>query len=153
MPADRWLTVWPTDPSPGDTPSVLVLHPQKLSDKMKKLLTTLALALGISLAASADSAPAFPGGDAALQTYLSENMKYPKAASDNGIEGVVNVEFAVLPDGTIGQIKIVRMLDPDLEQEAIRLVKSMPTWTPAEKGGKPVEQTVTLPVKFTLPDE
>lgn len=120
---------------------------------MKKLLMTIALAAGMTAMASADSAPAYPGGETALQTYLSENMKYPKMAEDNGIEGVVTVEFAVRTDGTIGQIKIVRMLDPDLEQEAIRLVKSMPAWTPAEKGGNPVEQTVTLPVKFTLPDE
>lgn len=110
-------------------------------------------AAGMALTAMADSAPAYPGGDAALKSYFSENMKYPAVAKDNGIEGVVTVEFVVNADGSIGQIKIARMLDPDLEQEAIRLVKTMPKWTPAEKGGAPVAQSVTLPVEFTLPDE
>lgn len=120
---------------------------------MKKLLMTILLAGGISLAASADSTPSFPGGEAAVEQYLAENIKYPAPAAENGIEGVVTVEFTVKADGTIGQIKIVRMLDPDLEQEAIRVVKNMPAWTPAEEGGKPVDKTVTLPVKFSLPDE
>lgn len=120
---------------------------------MKRGLMTLLLGIGLSMAAMADSAPAYPGGETALETYIRENMKYPKPAQDNGIEGVVTVEFTVKTDGSIGQIKIVRMLDPDLEQEAIRLVKQMPAWTPAEKGGQAVDQTVTLPVKFTLPDE
>lgn len=119
---------------------------------MKKIILTAVVALGMAFSAMADSAPAFPGGESALQTYLAENMKYPQPAIDNGIEGVVNVEFVVRADGTIGRIKIARMLDPDLEQEAIRLVKMMPAWTPAEVGSKAVEQTVTLPVKFTLPE-
>ncbi len=111
------------------------------------------MAIVMTAACYADSAPSFPGGEEALATYLSENMKYPKPALDNGIEGVVTVEFTVKADGSIGQIKIVRMLDPDLEQEAIRLVKQMPAWTPADKGGQAIDQTVTLPVKFALPDE
>ncbi len=114
---------------------------------------TMILSAGMVATALADTAPTFPGGEAAVETYIAENMKYPAAAKDNGIEGVVNVEFIVNADGSIGQIKIVRMLDPDLEQEAIRLVKNMPKWTPAEKGGAPVAQSVTLPIQFTLPDE
>lgn len=114
---------------------------------------TLIFAVVMTATAFADSAPSFPGGQEALEKYISENMKYPKPAQDNGIEGIVTVEFTVKADGSIGQIKIARMLDPDLEQEAIRLVKQMPAWTPADKGGRAVDQTVTLPVKFVLPDE
>lgn len=120
---------------------------------MKKKMIIAAILLGSALSAMADSAPAYPGGETALDQYLESNMKYPSTARDNGIEGVVTVEFNVLKDGKIGQIKITRMLDPELEQEAIRLVKSMPAWTPAEKGGVPVEQKVTLPIKFTLPED
>lgn len=112
-----------------------------------------AMLVGAAITAGADTLPSFPGGEEALQEYISTNMKYPQAAADNGIEGIVNVEFTVLKDGSIGRIKIARMLDPDLEQEAIRLVKSMPAWTPAEKGGVAVDQNVTVPVKFTLPEE
>lgn len=111
------------------------------------------LAIAGFLTAAADSGASFPGGDKALELYISSNLTYPQEAVDNGIEGVVNVAFTVRPDGSIGSIKIVRMIDPDLEQEAIRLVKNMPAWTPAEKNGVPVEATVTIPIKFTLPSE
>ena len=119
---------------------------------MKKILMSMAIGFGVTLCAFADSAPSFPGGEAAMEEYISANMKYPATARDNGIEGVVALETTVKTDGSIGQIKIVRMLDPDLEQEAIRLVKTMPAWTPAEAGGRPVEQKVIIPVKFVLPE-
>lgn len=112
---------------------------------MKKI-TTLAAAATIALTAAA-AQPSFPGGEEACNKYITENIKYPQSAKDNGIEGIVNVSFTVMTDGSIGSIKIVNMIDPDLEQEAIRLVKSMPKWTPAEK-----PTTVTLPIKFTLDD-
>ncbi len=119
---------------------------------MKKLILILVLLVAGFAAASADSAPSFPGGQNALDSYISKNMNYPQPAIDNGIEGVVNVAFSVKSDGSIGSIKIVRMIDPDLEQEAIRLVKNMPKWTPAEKNGSAVDEVVTIPVKFTLPE-
>lgn len=119
---------------------------------MKKILFTLIALFGITATVMADSLPAYPGGEEALQNYLTTNMKYPATACDNGIEGVVNLECTIRTDGTVGPIRIVRMIDPDLEQEAIRLVKEMPAWTPAEKGGEPVETTVTIPVSFVLPE-
>ncbi|MDE6330748.1 MAG: energy transducer TonB [Muribaculaceae bacterium] len=120
---------------------------------MKRLFLSLILSAVGFLSMMADSPASFPGGEEAMLQYFAENTKYPEAAREFGIEGVVNVECRILTDGKIGNIKITRMLDPDLEQEAIRLIKSMPAWTPAEKGGRPVEQTVTIPVKFTLPTE
>ena len=117
---------------------------------MKKTIL-VAAALATAIAASA-SEPSFPGGTTALNEYLVANMQYPPSAERNGIEGVVTVECAIKPDGSIGTIKIVRMIDPDLEQEAIRLVKNMPAWTPAEQNGTAVEATVTIPVTFTLPE-
>ncbi|MCM1153626.1 MAG: energy transducer TonB [Muribaculum sp.] len=118
---------------------------------MKK--TLLSMIFGIcSLACMAGATPAFPGGDAALNAYISENLKYPPTAIDNGIEGTVEVNFTVKSDGTIGAIKIVRMVDPDLEQEAIRLVKNMPAWTPADSNGVAVDAPATVKVVFTLPE-
>lgn len=102
-------------------------------------------------AAFAGPQPQYPGGDAALKEYLSSNMKYPQSAIDNGIEGVVEVAFTVKADGSIGSIKIVRMVDPDLESEAIRLVKGMPAWTPADKNGQPVDAQTQVEVDFELP--
>lgn len=117
---------------------------------MKKLLLTLMLVLGLGAAANAFTPASFPGGDDARDKYIQMNLKYPQTAKDNGIEGVVSVIFVVRADGTIGNIKIKRMVDPDLENEAIRLVKQMPAWEPAVDNGKPVESSAEVDVAFTL---
>lgn len=117
---------------------------------MKKFLITLLAVMGIVVGAVAADKPQFPGGQAALDKYITENMKYPQAAKDNGIEGVVGVVFTVKADGTIGTIKIKRMVDPDLEAEAIRLVKGMPKWVPADKDGNPVDAPAEVNVDFSL---
>lgn len=117
---------------------------------MKKYLIILAASLGISLGAWAVTPASFPGGDDAVKEYITANMKYPQMAKDNGIEGVVSVIFTVKADGTIGNIKIKRMVDPDLEAEAIRLVKQMPKWTPANDNGAAVESTAEVDIAFTL---
>lgn len=117
---------------------------------MKKFLMTMAAALGLATGAWALTPASFPGGDAAEKEYIAQNMKYPQTARDNGIEGVVCVIFTVKTDGSIGNIKIKRMVDPDLEGEAIRLVKQMPKWTPASDNGTPVESTAEIDVSFRL---
>ena len=117
---------------------------------MKKLLMAMAATLGLSASAWALTPASFPGGEQAEKDYIAANMKYPQAAKDNGIEGVVNVVFTVKADGSIGNIKIKRMVDPDLEGEAIRLVKQMPKWTPASDNGTPVESIVETAISFTL---
>ncbi len=117
---------------------------------MKKFLIALGMMAGMAFGALAGDKPEFPGGEAALKSYIEKNLQYPAPAKENGVEGIVNVQFVVMPDGTIGTIKIVRMVDPDLEQEAIRLVKTMPAWTPADKNGVPVEATAQVAVPFVL---
>lgn len=112
-------------------------------------MTLLAVA-GMALGASAITPASFPGGAEAQKEYISANLKYPVAAKENGIEGVVAVVFTVNADGTIGNIKIKRMVDPDLEGEAIRLVKLMPTWIPANDNGTAVESISELEVSFEL---
>ena len=117
---------------------------------MKKLVMML-VGLAIAATAMAATTPQYPGGDAALKKYIASNLKYPQTAIDNGIEGVVDVAFVVKTDGSIGTIKIVRMVDPDLESEAIRLVKGMPAWIPADQNGKPVEAQTQVEINFVLP--
>lgn len=120
---------------------------------MKREFLALATALMISATAAAQSPASFPGGDNALQEYVTENLVYPATAQANGIEGIVTLEVTVCPDGSIGPIKIKTLIDPDLEQEAIRLAKSMPAWTPAtDASGRPVTSTVVIPVTFSLGD-
>lgn len=117
---------------------------------MKKIAMIVA-GLGMGLAVHAATTPQYPGGETAMNTYITENLKYPATAQANGIEGAVDVAFTVKADGSIGAIKIVRMVDPDLEAEAIRLVKSMPAWIPADKNGTPVDAQTQVKINFELP--
>ncbi|MCH5226931.1 MAG: energy transducer TonB [Muribaculaceae bacterium] len=116
---------------------------------MKKIFT-LGLLLGASLMAVADDQPKFPGGEEALKKYVEENTRYPEVAKENGIEGIVVVGFLVNTDGSLQQFKIVRFIDPDLENEAVRVVKGMPAWIPAEKDGTPIEAPSKVEVPFIL---
>ena len=117
---------------------------------MKKAIIAMAMAMGVSAGSYAADKPAFPGGEAALSEYITTHMQYPQTAKDNGIEGVVGVIFTVKADGSIGNIKIKRMVDPDLESEAIRLVKGMPAWTPADNAGTPIDAPAEVSITFTL---
>ncbi len=107
----------------------------------------------ITASAAAQSPASYPGGESALQEYVAENLVYPAAAKDNGIEGIVTLEVTITPQGSVGPIKIKTLIDPDLEQEAIRLAKSMPAWIPAtDASGRAVASTVVIPVTFSLGD-
>lgn len=118
---------------------------------MKKAVLAIMMAMAMAFAASAATKAEFAGGDKALTEYIAKNLKYPEMAKENGVEGVVTVMFTVKPDGSIGNIKIKRMVDPDLEQESIRLVKTMPKWTPAtDDAGNAVESTAEVSIPFTL---
>ncbi len=120
---------------------------------MKKMIISLLAFAGISLGAMAADSPTFPGGKEALDKFISTNLIYPETSKSMGVEGIVNVQFIVNTDGSIGSIKIVRMVDPDLEQEAIRIVKKMPAWIPADKDGVPVESTAQVSVPFVLDND
>lgn len=115
---------------------------------MKKLLIALMFVFGLCMSARAAEQPSFPGGDEALQAYLTQNLQYPARALENGIEGNIPLQFVVKADGSITSIKVTRMLDPDLEAEAIRLVKNMPAWIPADSG----DATASIVVIFRLPE-
>ena len=94
--------------------------------------------------------PQFPGGPSALFEYISKNIQYPKEAEVNGIQGRVIVTFIVEYDGSVSNAKVAKSLDPSLDREAQRLVKSMPHWIPGKQNGKPVRVNYTVPVTFRL---
>ncbi len=94
--------------------------------------------------------PQFPGGDAELMKFLQQSIKYPKEAQEQGKQGRVIVQFVVNKDGSITGDSIVRSVDPQLDAEAVRVVRSMPNWTPGKQKGKPVRVRFTLPVTFRL---
>ena len=94
--------------------------------------------------------PSFPGGDAALMSWLSQNIKYPLVAAEMAIQGRVIVQFVVEKDGSITDVKVAKSVDPSLDKEAARVIKSMPHWIAGRQNGSPVRVRFTVPVTFKL---
>lgn len=94
--------------------------------------------------------PSFPGGQAALMQYLSSHVKYPAVAEENGIQGRVTVQFVVEKDGSVSDVKTMKSVDPSLDKEAERVVKSMPKWIPGKQNGSAVRVKYFVPVVFRL---
>lgn len=94
--------------------------------------------------------PQYPGGQIAMLKYLMENIKYPKQIMEEGIQGRVTVSFIVEKDGRVSNVRLLRSVQSSLDKEAIRVVKSMPKWTPGKHNGKPVRVRFNLPVMFKL---
>ncbi|MDY9918527.1 MAG: energy transducer TonB [Proteiniphilum sp.] len=94
--------------------------------------------------------PEFPGGQAAMMKFLSDNIRYPVIAQENGIQGRVICNFVVERDGSITDVQVVRGVDPSLDREAIRVIQQMPRWKPGKQRGSAVRVRFTLPVVFRL---
>ena len=135
--------------------------------RMKNLLFTLLLFLG-GMAANAQNTPpaasdqtdeawfateqmpVFPGEEAALYKFLFDNLKYPESAMKNNIQGTVWVRFVVTEKGKVSQPEVVRGIDPECDKEALRVVSSLPDFTPGQKGGKAVPVYYMVRVVFKL---
>lgn len=94
--------------------------------------------------------PSFPGGDAALMSYITKNIKYPSIATENGIQGRVICTFVINRDGKVTNAEVIRSVDPSLDKEALRVINNMPAWKPGKQRGKPVRVKYTLPIVFRL---
>jgi periplasmic protein TonB len=94
--------------------------------------------------------PEFPGGNAALLKYVSENLRYPEEAQNNNIQGRVILKFVVNPDGSVDRIEVLRGVDQLLDDEAIRVVNSLPRFKPGKQGGVAVPVWFSLPVTFKI---
>lgn len=94
--------------------------------------------------------PSFPGGPSALFEYLAKNIKYPKHAKENGVQGRVICTLVVERDGSISDVKVVKSVDPSLDKEAVRVLREMPKWKPGMQEGIPVRVKYTCPVTFRL---
>jgi protein TonB len=97
-----------------------------------------------------ESMPEFPGGQAKMMEFIAQNIKYPAMARESGIQGRVFVNFVVEPDGSVSNVKVLRGIGGGCDEEAVRVVKSMPNWTPGRQRGKAVRVSFNLPVRFTL---
>lgn len=94
--------------------------------------------------------PRFPGGEPALMKYLSTHINYPTMAMENNVQGRVVVQFVVTKTGKIGEVKVVRSVDRDLDKEAVRVCKTLPDFIPGKMNGQAVNVWYTLPVSFKL---
>ena len=95
-----------------------------------------------------DERAQFPGGQNEMLKYLQENLQYPEAAKANNVHGRVFVKFIVERDGSLSDIQIFRGLGSGCDEEAIRLIQSMPKWKPGKNKGKEVRTSMTVPVNF-----
>lgn len=94
--------------------------------------------------------PQFPGGEAGLLKYVATHIKYPTMAAENNIQGRVVVKFVVKKDGNVGDVVVLRGKDPDLDKEAVRVVKTLPKFIPGKMNGQAVSVWYTLPINFKL---
>jgi protein TonB len=95
----------------------------------------------------AEQMPSFKGN---VNQWLASNLSYPAVAAENGVQGRVIVQFVVEKDGSVSNVQVVRSVDPALDREAVRVVKSMPKWNPGMNNGQPARVKYTLPVTFKL---
>lgn len=107
----------------------------------------------IAKQAGLDHMPRFPNGTRALFDFLNENIQYPIEAEKKKIEGRVLITFVVNVDSTINEVEIIQRVHPLLDAEALRVVKAMPKWEPATKGGVPVRVKYTIPISFVIPQD
>jgi periplasmic protein TonB len=97
-----------------------------------------------------DLQPEFVGGMDALLVYMQENVVYPEAAKNAGVQGTIYVQFTIEKDGKVTEAMVMRGGDPALVTESLRVINNMPAWTAGQHEGKVVRTSMTLPVKFTL---
>ena len=107
-------------------------------------------AVGDSIYQIVDEMPKFPGGEQAMFKFISENVKYPQKAKDKNISGRVFVNFVVEKDGSVDEVKVLRSIGGGCDEEAVRVVKSMPKWTPGKQKGEPVRVSYIIPFVFKL---
>lgn len=97
--------------------------------------------------------PAYPEGQLALLEFLAKNINYPKVAKDNGVEGMVVVQYVIEKDGSISNAKVVKGIGAGCDEEALRVVNAMPNWTPGKQRGQAVAVQFNLPIRFKLEDK
>lgn len=94
--------------------------------------------------------PEFPGGEAALLAFVNKNLRYPETAAEQEVQGTVKLRFVVLPNGSVGEVKVIQSLHKDCDKAAIEVVKKLPRFTPGRQQGKAVSVWYTLPIRFRL---
>jgi len=97
-----------------------------------------------------ETQPEYPGGENAMLKFIKDNLVYPESAKKNGVEGVVYVNFIIEKDGSISNVKVLRGISAECDNEIIRVVNLMPNWSPGMQRGRPVRVYFNLPFRFKL---
>jgi TonB family protein len=132
------------------------LSPQQTKEEQEKatqekaMKSSQASSSGEQVYNSVEKMPTFPGGDEARIDFMMKNLKYPEQAKKNGVQGKVFVTFIVETDGSLTNVKVMRGIGGGCDEEAVRVIKLMPKWTPGLEKGKPVKVQFVLPIKFAL---
>jgi protein TonB len=129
------IEVRPDQPAPAYVPVIPEVEPEPIEEKIFTFV---------------EEYPEFPGGDKALREFILNNLNYPEIARKTGITGTVYVQFVVEKDGSISDVKVVRGIGGGCDEEAVRVVKSMPKWKPGKQRGMPVRVYFTLPIELKL---
>lgn len=101
-----------------------------------------------TIMATVEEPPKFPGGYDALKNFIAKNIKYPEIAGNSTVSGVVYVSFVVEKDGSIGDVMVLKSIGGGCDEEAVRVIKSMPNWTPGKQKGQNVRTKFTIPINF-----
>jgi protein TonB len=125
------------------------VHGKDIAD-IKEVITSKPTEEQTKVFTYVEQMPSFPGGESALMRYIAEHLRYPSAAQDQGIQGVVMLRFVVEGTGQFGDVQILKSLDPSCDREAIRVVKSLPRFVPGRQQGRPVNVWFQLPIRFVL---
>lgn len=146
---DNMNLYWEVD---GDVAQYSV-EPFALTESLTEgLLTLVDSPVNDSVYSIVEEMPKFPGGENAMMKFISENVTYPQEARDKNISGRVFVSFVVEKDGSVNEVKVIRGVDKILDDEAVRVVKAMPKWTPGKQKGEAVRVNYNLPIFFKLSD-
>jgi TonB family protein len=140
----------PPPPAPVVNQNNTTKSSESISDNPQANASTVNEEAPVEVFTIVEQMPTFPGGDKGVSDFIYANIMYPESAKVNNIQGRVTVKFCVTYKGTIGQVQIVKGVDPILDKEAMRVIKMLPDWIPGQQGGKPVNVWYIFPVLFKL---
>lgn len=104
----------------------------------------------VEIFVAVEEMPVYPGGESEMMKFIYAHIAYPEVARENNVQGTVTLRFVVNYKGMVDQVSLIKGVDPSLNNEAIRVVKMLPQWKPGKQGGKPVNVSFSVPVKFKL---
>jgi protein TonB len=132
----------PPPPPPAPKVTIELIKEEVIADKTEEVPTEVFVVV--------EEMPLYPGGDKAMMEFIYKNINYPEVAKENNIQGRVVLRFVVKYNGEVGNITVIKGVDPSLDDEAIRVIGSLPAWKPGRQGGKPVNVWYSVPVTFQL---